>query len=343
MAGSHRIVRASKKHRCLVCDGTGWPCYYLENREVAGCKNVPGDRRDRDGLHLHILVARHNPVRDSRPRPAPKVERRKARPAIAPPDRLHSVYSALLTHRGLLGERRENLLARGLTPESIEAGGYRDTPTREEAEQLVRLLEPYGLSGVPGFYRRDGRWRMLGCYPGTFVPYRGAAGRIRGLSYRLDVPVEKTKYLWLSTDPEVTFDDGRQKFPQGAKLTPPLHFARPDLIASSPDILLTEGSLKGDVAASLLGLPFICAGGVTQWGEDFAERFKRKFPDKRAVICYDADWRTKREVRHALERLMASLRDARVPYVVRSWPDYPEAKGIDDLALLLTRKEVLAA
>ena len=63
-----RIIRVAKKSPCPVCDGQGWPCYYFANREVAGCKNVPSDRLDRDGLYLHILVERE---RGWKPRPVP--------------------------------------------------------------------------------------------------------------------------------------------------------------------------------------------------------------------------------------------------------------------------------
>lgn len=329
------IIRAAKKTPCLVCDGHGWPCYFFQSREVAGCKNVPSERLDKDGLYLHILVERE---RDWKPRPVLKTTQKPV-VAVAGADHLNLVYGAALERLPLSSGRRQRLLARGLNHKAIDAGLYRDTPTREQADEIARRLEALGLSNVPGFYFRGDRWRMVGTFNGYFVPYRDMEGRISGLSYRLDTPIEKTKYLWLSTDPEKKFNDGRQKYPRGTKLTPPLHFARPDLIKNSPDILLTEGALKADVAAHLLGVPIIGAGGVTQWGDGFAEKFKGHFPDKRAVICYDADWRSNEHVRRALETLMANLRDARVPYVVRSWPQY-DAKGIDDLALLLSQSQV---
>jgi hypothetical protein len=251
------------------------------------------------------------------------------------------IYSALLGRLGLSPARRDGLLARGLDAKSIAAGEYRDTPTREEGDGIARLLEPLGLAGVPGFYFRGG-WRMVGCFPGTFVPYRDAQGLIRGLSYRLDVPLvnekgkAKAKYLWLSSDPEATFEDGGQKYPRGTKLTPPLHFAGAARLNSAREVCLTEGALKADVASHLLGVPIIAAGGVSQWGGGFAANFKRHFPAARATICFDSDWRSNKDVRHALEKLMADLRDAGARYVVRSWPRH-EAKGIDDLALALSQ------
>jgi hypothetical protein len=334
----NKIVRASKKHPCIVCDGGGWPCYYFANREVAGCANAPNltGEMDRNGeCYLHVLVTRDRPVQPIRPQPKPKPQ-----PVVAGADHLNLVYGAMLRDLSLSQKRLNDLLRRGLSRRAIEAGSYKDTPTREQADGLTQRLAALGLGGVPGFYMRGECWRMVGCYPGVIVPYRDIEGRIHGLSYRPDVPLEGAKYLWVSTDPEKAFDDGRQKYPRGTKLTPPLHFARPDLIPRSSDILLTEGGLKADCAAALLRVPIIGAGGVTQWGDGFASRFKQLFPDKRAVICYDADWRSNEHVRHALETLMASLRDAGVRYVVRSWPQYPTAKGIDDLALMLSESEV---
>jgi hypothetical protein len=326
-------VRASKKNPCPVCRAEKWPCYQTANREVAYCENVVSDATDKDGLYRHFLVERDRS--EWKPRPTLKIVKPAPPPAYASADHLHLVYSTLLGQLGLSEERRKRLRARGLHLHQMYSLLYRDTPMKEEAEELAADLAHLGLEGVPGFHRRGGRWRMVGCYPGTFVPYCDSRGRIRGLSYRLDEPMGKTKYLWVSSDPEARYDDGRQKYPGGAKVRVPLHFARPELILTCSDIHLTEGSLKAQVAAELLGLPFIGAAGVVQWGEGFAERFKRWFPDKRAVLCFDSDWRTNEHVRHALEKLMADLRDVGVRYFVRSWPQYPQAKGVDDLALML--------
>jgi hypothetical protein len=212
---------------------------------------------------------------------------------------------------------------------------------RDESDALAESLAPLGLEGVAGFFYTRGAWRLRWCEPvGFFCPYRDFDGHIRGMMWRFDVPVEKMKYRWLSSNPEDTNDAGNIKFPKGASSRAPLHFARPELIASSSDIWLTEGALKADVAAHLLNVPFIASGGVSQWGSDFAERFKDRFPEHRAVIAFDRDWRDRGDgkpnlhVKRALESLMAQLDAARVRYIVRSW-DRTE-KGIDDLALALS-------
>lgn len=341
-------IRASKRTPCPVCGAEKWPCYQTANREVAYCENVANDATDKDGLYRHFLVERDRA--EWKPRPV-RVEPPKASPATASPDHLHLIYESVLNRLSLSQERLSRLLARGFDVRAVERGCYRDTPTREECDAIARRLEPLGLEGVPGFYFRSGRWRMLGCYPGTFVPYRDAQGRIRGLSYRLDVPLknekvkDSAKYLWLSSDPESEFDDGAQKYPRGTKLTPPLHFAGAQKLNSAREICLTEGALKADVASHLLDVPIIGAAGVTQWGDGFARKFKGQFPRARAVICYDSDYRSNKDVRRALEKLMADLGGAGVRFSVRSWPDYPACKGIDDLALALSLegKGVLAA
>jgi hypothetical protein len=267
---------------------------------------------------------------------APFVKPSRPRPAAASASHRHKVYSALLEARPLSEHRYNNLLGRGLTPTLIEANGYKDTPSREESDALAQSLAHLGLEGVPGFFFMRGAWRLRWCEPaGFFVPYRDFDGRIQGMMWRYDKEVDKKKYRWLSSNPEDTNDAGNIKFPKGASSRAPLHFARPELIASSSDIWLTEGALKADVASFLLNVPFIASGGVSQWGSDFAERFKDRFPKHRAVIAFDRDFQSNKDVRRALDSLVSQFVAAHVPYVVRTW-SRPE-KGIDDLALALAQ------
>jgi hypothetical protein len=333
------IIRASKRHPCPVCGGMGWPCYAKANGELAGCGKVVSDRQDRDGVNLHIL--------GGSPTPAVRiVKRRPLTETVHPPaqalaDRLHTAYSALLELLPLSEERRGRLLARGLTVEAIQRAQYRDTPRRAQAEEIARTLAPLGLEGVPGFYARGVRAQMVRCFEGTFTPYRDREGRIRGLAYRLDVPLRGLKYMWFSSDPEKTFDDGTRKYPGGAKLTPPLHLARPELLPLADEILLTEGALKADVISLLLGAPVLAAGGVTVWGRNFGANFAQAFPGKRAVLTFDADWRSNEQVRRALEKLMDDLDGAGVPFTVRTWPG--TAKGFDDYLLSQIPSQEVAA
>jgi hypothetical protein len=334
-----RPVRANKQKKtaCLICGATKWPCSYTKDEEIAFCANVASDRRSKDAMtYVHFL---RDDRTHSRPRPSVVLPATPS-PVIATPDRTNLVYSALLDRLTLRPEHLDNLLKRGLSLEAIRANNYRSTPTKGKAREIVRDLATLGLSGVPGFFRRD-EWEMVGMCPGYLLPYRGASGRILGLSYRLDVPLGDAKYLWASSPPDA-LDDGRVKYPQGTALKVPLHHAGRHLFASASEIWLTEGGLKADVASHLLGVPFIAAGGVWQFGEHFAEEMKAAFPHaSRYVVAFDVDWRTNPQVKLALEKLMRQLSAAGLRYVVRTWPT---GKGIDDYALLAQsdRMEVAA-
>ncbi len=326
-------IRASKHTPCLECGGIKWPCSYLPDRSIRYCANVASDRQDSAGrtyMHFDGTRSYSPPIVK-----AAKPPTTTAAPAVSAAHR-HKVYSALLASLPLSPHRRDNLLGRGLTPELIEANGYKDTPTTDESDALADSLARLGLEGVPGFFFMRGAWRLRWSRPaGFFVPYRDFDGNIRGMMWRFDVPVEKQKYRWLSSNPEDTNDAGNIKFPKGASSQAPLHFARPELIASSSDIWLTEGALKSDIASFLLNVPFIASGGVSQWGNDFAERFNDRFPKHRAVITFDRDFQSNKDVRRALDSLVSQFVAAHVPYVVRTW-SRPE-KGIDDLALALAQ------
>jgi hypothetical protein len=145
--------------------------------------------------------------------------------------------------------------------------------------------------------------------------------------YRLDEPEGKQKYKWLSSHPD--------HYRSGTSSGAPLHFARPDLLASSSSVWLTEGALKADIASHFLGEPFIAAPGVSMWA-GYAEKFKTAFPHiTQTIVAFDRDWATNRDVRRGLDKLLAELRAARLRVVVRTWP--APHKGVDDYLLALSQ------
>ena len=243
-------------------------------------------------------------------------------------DHLHRVYSELLALLPLQPRHLDDLLRRGLPLREIQRRGYRSTWDDSQARELAQRLEPLGLAGVPGFFKYHGEWTLARCLPGFFVPYRDRQERIGGMMFRLDVPIEKQKYRWLSTKDRIG----------GTSSGAPLHFARPHLIPKAREIWLTEGALKSDVAAYYLRAPFIASGGVTQWRANFAARFKSSFPHiRQIVIAFDSDWRVNDSVRAALERLMRLLDEAQLRFIVRTWPQ--SSKGIDDYCLSLHQQK----
>jgi hypothetical protein len=259
-------------------------------------------------------IVRVAPLRQSEPRPE-----------VATADHRHKIFTALLGALSLRPQHRDDLRRRGLSDPEIARLGFASTPSFDEAAEIVARLDPLGLSGTPGFYTDRGRWRMVGTFPGYFVPYRDTNRRISGLQYRLEKPFGKMKYVWLSSKED---RDGNAR-ENGTGSGSPVHFARPDLLDGADEVLLTEGGLKASVICYLTGSPVIGVAGVSTFGDDFAANLKQRFPRLlRVLIAYDSDLWRKPEVARALERLAAQLTRARFSVRVRTWSD--RFKGFDD-------------
>jgi hypothetical protein len=255
-----------------------------------------------------------------------------ATPPRASADHMNTIYRAMLgEHLRLSAAHREKLIARGLTPTEIAARGYASTPSRELASQIAAALTPLDLRGVPGFYKTRDAWEMVNIAPGYFVPYRDECGRVAGMQYRLDQPLNggKTKYLWFSSPPG--------QYTNGATSGAPLHCARPELLAGAREVTLTEGALKADVAAFFTGAPVIAAAGVTLFGRNIGDRLKQIAPQLRTVyVAFDLDWKSNETVKRALFRLMEELERARFGARLRAWPAHL-GKGIDDYLLTVAK------
>ena len=164
-----------------------------------------------------------------------------------------AVYEALLNHLTLLPRHRENLIERGLSEERIAVNGYRSMPTTPEARRLLCHLLSAGcdLSGIPGFYTRDGVWSIAGPN-GFLIPVRDKDGLIQGMKIRLDEGASERKYRWLSSR-DKHFENGTRSYSW-------IHITGD---RTKKRAFLTEGPLKGDVASFLANdALFICTGGV---------------------------------------------------------------------------------
>jgi hypothetical protein len=318
------IIRA-EAHRgnfCPLCGSGDWPCWWREDGHKVGCAYVQSNGRDRSGqCYVHTYAAGSEVVSCGPSSPPPPLSKH------ATPAHKNTVYSALL------GRLRElpDLSARGITSEMVERFGYRRTPDFETSVFLARQLAKKDLAGVPGFFRpsKDVGWRMVMVKPGFFIPVRNSLGQIHGLQYRLDEPEGKQKYKWLSSNPE--------HYTAGTSSGTPFHFARPDLLASSSSCWLTEGAHKANVAADILGEPFIAAAGVSMW-RGFAEQFRKAYPHiTEARVAFDVDWSRNPDVRRGLHRLRGELLDAGFKVAVKAWSS--QFKGIDDYLLSLSHSE----
>lgn len=250
--------------------------------------------------------------------------------ALAPPDVIDRTYRTMLGLLRLRTDHFQSLLNRGLKPEQIEANQYRSTPV-QSAEEIAPALLRAGctLQGVPGFYMDSkGIWR-LNLYPklaGILVPVCSLDGLISGFQIRLDRPVEKRKYVWLSS----------ANLPGGVSSGSPFHYAG----ERSKTVYITEGALKADVAHAILGKSFGAIAGVSQFGA-LRNLFGALMKDGTETVCeaYDMDCETNIHVEAARQKMIRIARQE-FGFKVYSVTWNSQFKGIDDWALARKQQKI---
>jgi DNA primase len=293
------MKRVKKGRPCEICGRDRW-CGYSEDGTKAVCMRVESEHPTKNRGWLHIL----EDVPSARPTPSP-------RPLIhshelAPRERLHEVYTALLDRLSLSDAHRANLLSRGLSESDIASHGFKSAP------RSTPDLPGLDLRGVPGFYRERGGWQLVSYGSGFYVPVRDSRGSLRGFQVRKDVG--SPRYLWLSSASK----------PEGASSGAPLHFTG----QVSGRLLITEGALKADCISSRLNVPVLGLPGVSGFPKGFGRKLRRLFPAlSKIYLCFDSDFKTNEHVGRALFTLLAELRAALYSPSVLTWDT---GKGFDD-------------
>jgi len=251
------------------------------------------------------------------------------RPPGADPDTRHAVYAALLALCPLSPAHRDHLLGptRQLPQEAL--GNYGTLPEgKAQAPILAQLVAEFsreGLLTIPGIVDDQGRpggLRLNGA--GLLIPVRDEAGRIQSMQVRADRGAPR--YRWLSSA-------------EGASSGTPAHVVRPAQLTTRPFVVLTEGPLKADISAPLLGAPCVAITGVTTWRAALPamEEFQEAEGYTAVLIALDADdpdskARTVQQVEAIRQEIAAAL--VHMGYAVRfaRW-DHSAGKGLDDLLL----------
>lgn len=298
---------------CPVC-GRGKFCSITRDGGMVWCTRVEsGDRRDYGygEAWVHVLdtparVDRAAMQRIALAREPANVETR---------DR---IYRALLDALRLERHHRENLRARGLTDEQIDAGGYRSLPSEGRGYIARDLFESFGaaLAGVPGFFQwPDGKWGITGA-TGLLVPVRDVAKGIEALKIRLDsAPPDGGRYRFLSSAGK-----------GGAKAVSTLHAPVFASLVGARVIRVTEGELKADVATVLSDVPTVSVPGVGRWS--LAVQAAEVLQPERVLVAFDMDRDTNVDVARAQRQLVSALRAKKFKVGVESWD--PAFKGVDD-------------
>lgn len=224
-------------------------------------------------------------------------------------------YTGLLSKLTLASDHRQNLRNRGLSDEEIDRLGYRTTPV-VGMQTIARQLQSSGyyLSGVPGFYRKDGKWSFACESRGILIPVRDSKGRIQGMQIRRDNATRR-KFRWVSST-------GRT---DGCKAEGWVH------IAGEPRamVLLTEGPMKADVIHYLTGQTVLAVAGVnalTQLELILPQLHEQGV--ERIMTAFDMDFMENPHVQGGYRTLVSLLSDAGFRYGTYLWD--PRYKGLDD-------------
>ncbi len=327
-----RLSRVSRRSPCAVCGRHDKACLFRPDGSGVLCSQRASDRPARGGCiqaWWHYFDDPARPLPKAAPASPPKSEQFRA-----PVDHVNAIYTALLRAKLELSDtHRQSLLARGLSSSAIDDQGYVSTPTETHGDLIAREMGNLDLSGVPGFFRDGGRWRMKRCSSGFFIPVRNERSQIVGLQIRCDDP-KAGKYLWFSS----------ANMREGTGSGAPVHFARPHLLPTTNEVLITEGSLKANLIGHFTGSPVVAAAGVGNFGADFGARLYALAPHATPIIAFDADWMIKPQVAAALEKIKKELKRAGFKIKVRTWPS--AYKGLDDFLLAchasVSRLEVAA-
>lgn len=245
---------------------------------------------------------------------------------MAPIQRRHLVYSALLEQLSLQEEHRKDLLRRGLTEDDISRIGFKSLPKYMDMTVIPKKLinAGYDLQGVPGFgLTQAGTWALAKAPDGGYlIPLKNGAGLIQGFQIRFDHPSKSIpKYGYFSS----------KHMDRGTECEGWISWAGNRLRKGEVfDILLTEGSLKGYITHARTGVNVIAVPGVA---------VLKKVPDtlnemknwglRKVVIAYDMDADTNEDVCKQLNRLRDMLDEIHIKHATLRW-DPKIGKGVDD-------------
>lgn len=318
------LARVSRRNRCPICDHTDW-CSVSKDGALAICMRSSDGaiRNAKNGGFVHVLKPYE---RDFQPK-LPRIHHQQIKSLLAPIDRRHLIYTALLESLSLNEQHADKLLLRGLSDTEASRNLYASLPDSRTAKKIcAELAKQFDLSGVPGFFRERDQWRLAVWSTGFFIPVRDIQGRIQSCQIRFDEG--DTRYLWFSSPNK----DG------GASSGTPVHFARVWRAASTGEGLITEGALKADIIAEQLDACVIAVAGVSSFNNDFGMWLRAQLPALSTVlVALDRDWHTNPQVSQAMFRLVTSLKKANLNGGMLDWE---RAKGLDDL---LTSEEATHA
>lgn len=229
---------------------------------------------------------------------------------------LNRVYRAFLKESTLLLKHVQALNHRGLSLEQVNElrrrgyGSQRDKGRAGTVRKMIRSGIPESdIAKTPGFYiveHESSRYWTTSRLEGLVIPVRNADGLIVSLKVRLDDPGKGGKYRAFSSS---------SKKQKGSSPGSPVHF--PIFDGGTSTVRITEGQLKADVATITTGILTIGLHSAGSWKS--AAEAALAVNAKTVLVSYDADYRTNRQVRASMVKLVQSLKENGFEVRVESW------------------------
>lgn len=254
--------------------------------------------------------------------------------ATAPIEVRDKTYRKFLEKLPLSKAHREDLHSRGVSDEDIERMFFRSMP-QVGLTAIAKSLENEGciLTGVPGFYRKNGEPAINCAGSGYFIPYYNEHGQIASLQIRYDVKItpemtkkevseaKKKRYRLLSSS-------GKDGGAASANLP---FFGIPGR-KRKKSVYITEGALKAATAQSLSGGWFTAIPGVSCYTafRTLMEFFKSNGITT-IVDAFDSDRASKPDVANSIKQLHEIA--ASYGMEMKCWDWGTEQKGVDDFLL----------
>lgn len=268
-------------------------------------------------------------------------------------------YRRFLACLDLKAEHKAALMKRGLNEEEIERGLYKSVPVIGYNTFAREVFNDYELGtkvsknykwGIPGFYDiRTDEPKLIQNTSGIYIPVLNQDGLISHLQIRFDeLPnsaSELDKEYWSKYKP-YTSDYRNKKDGCSTKDCENIHYAG-NWRAIPESVMLTEGILKANVASFLAGkikgcasIPMLAIDGVNKHQQLIYELSDLKSKGlKEVVLCLDMDYKTKPQVKAAMDRIEHTIKHCELEVKHFDWNS--QFKGIDDylLAVYKYRKD----
>jgi hypothetical protein len=321
----NELIRVKKGYPCPICGKSDW-CGYSEDEKIAICMRIESDYPSKNGGWIHYLNGKDLLLDTLETEVIPYKEHPKATS-----ETLHQVYTQLLSRLTLSLEHHKHLIEeRKLSEDQITRHGYKTLPEKgrhEIAKHLVNMFSMETMATIPGFMLANhgsGHYPTLAGNSGLLIPIRDTKSQLIGFQIRIDNPEDpKDRYRWFSSSDRLN----------GTGSGTPSHIAYPNpLERRGNQIWITEGALKANISADILGETVIGVAGVSNWKPGNILDSLKELHANVIVIAYDSDSLLNPTVKLHGSSLADTCKQEGYNVQIASWPN-SLGKGLDDLLL----------